>query len=66
VSADSKLPGAPHCDLSTLQPALIDYAYERLVEAIADGTLAPASASAREELGRGAVTKTESRERRIG
>ena len=35
-----------------LQPALIDRAYERLVEAIADGTLAPGQRIRQEELGR--------------
>src|SRR5690348_17947956 len=35
-----------------LQPALIDRAYERLVEAIADGTLAPGRRIRQEELGR--------------
>jgi DNA-binding GntR family transcriptional regulator len=35
-----------------LQPALIDRAYERLVEAIADGTLAPGQRVRQEELGR--------------
>jgi DNA-binding GntR family transcriptional regulator len=34
------------------QPALIDRAYERLVEAIADGTLAPGQRIRQEELGR--------------
>src|SRR5262249_29862710 len=34
------------------QPALIDRAYERLVEAIADGTLAPGRRIRQEELGR--------------
>src|SRR5438132_14211559 len=34
------------------QPALIDRAYERLVEAIADGTLAPGHRIRQEELGR--------------
>ncbi|HUC72625.1 MAG TPA: GntR family transcriptional regulator [Stellaceae bacterium] len=34
------------------QPALIDRAYERLVEAIADGTLAPGQRIHQEELGR--------------
>ena len=34
------------------QPALIDRAYERLVEAIADGTLAPGRRVRQEELGR--------------
>jgi len=34
------------------QPALIDRAYERLVEAIADGTLAPGKRIRQEELGR--------------
>jgi DNA-binding GntR family transcriptional regulator len=34
------------------QPALIDLAYERLVEAIADGTLAPGRRVRQEELGR--------------
>jgi DNA-binding GntR family transcriptional regulator len=34
------------------QPALIDRAYERLVEAIADGTLAPGQRVRQEELGR--------------
>jgi DNA-binding GntR family transcriptional regulator len=36
----------------TPQPALIDRAYERLVEAIADGTLAPGQRIRQEELGR--------------
>ena len=35
-----------------LQPALIDRAYEQLVEAIADGTLAPGQRIRQEELGR--------------
>jgi len=35
-----------------LQPALIDRAYERLVEAIADGTLTPGQRIRQEELGR--------------
>jgi hypothetical protein len=35
-----------------LQPALIDRAYERLVEAIADDTLAPGQRIRQEELGR--------------
>jgi DNA-binding GntR family transcriptional regulator len=35
-----------------LQPALIDRAYERLVEAIANGTLAPGQRIRQEELGR--------------
>jgi DNA-binding GntR family transcriptional regulator len=35
-----------------LQPALIDRVYERLVEAIADGTLAPGQRIRQEELGR--------------
>ena len=34
------------------QPALIDQAYERLVEAIAEGTLAPGRRIRQEELGR--------------
>jgi DNA-binding GntR family transcriptional regulator len=34
------------------QPALIDRAYERLVEAIAEGTLAPGRRIRQEELGR--------------
>src|SRR5260370_32188970 len=34
------------------QPALIDRAYQRLVEAIADGTLAPGQRIRQEELGR--------------
>jgi len=34
------------------QPALIDRAYEQLVEAIADGTLAPGQRIRQEELGR--------------
>jgi hypothetical protein len=34
------------------QPALIDRAYERLVEAIADGTLAPGRRIRQEELAR--------------
>src|SRR6516162_11639618 len=34
------------------QPALIDRTYERLVEAIADGTLAPGQRIRQEELGR--------------
>jgi DNA-binding GntR family transcriptional regulator len=33
------------------QPALIDRAYERLFEAIADGTLAPGQCIRQEELG---------------
>jgi DNA-binding GntR family transcriptional regulator len=35
-----------------LQPALIEQAYERLVDAIADGTLAPGQRIRQEELGR--------------
>jgi hypothetical protein len=34
------------------QPALIDRAYEQLVEAIADGTLVPGQRIRQEELGR--------------
>ena len=34
------------------QPALIDQAYERLVEAIAEGSLAPGRRVRQEELGR--------------
>ena len=42
----------PGCNISTPKPALIDRAYEQLVEAIADGTLPPGQRIRQEELGR--------------
>jgi DNA-binding GntR family transcriptional regulator len=51
LNSEFQLSGAPLQPLDP-QTALIDRAYERLVEAIADGTLAPGQRIRQEELGR--------------
>src|SRR6266581_2144581 len=50
-NSEFKTPGALLQPLDP-KPALIDRVYERLVEAIADGTLAPGRRIRQEELGR--------------
>jgi hypothetical protein len=52
VNAEFKVAGCSPLRSLDLQPALIDHAHERLVEAIADGTLAPGQRILQEELGR--------------